>query len=214
LLDGQQRLTSLSAVLRGEPVQVKNRSRPIELLFNLDHPDELMSVMEVDADDAVDEVEVPVIDDIWVRTVLDERGGRERNRGYFLLQEVLPRLDEVTLKEFHAAVTSTGAPVIVLVLPDDPMSLILDQMSVFDALWMAFPTWEGLSWTVLYRAMADGVQASEGEALDADQVRDMSVRDFVEDFVKPSAPGMDIELTPSGTRRIPRPAGAKQLVIS
>ena len=62
LLDGQQRLTSLSAVLRGEPVQVKWRKRPIELLFNLDHPDELMSVMETDADDAVDESELSLAD--------------------------------------------------------------------------------------------------------------------------------------------------------
>jgi len=35
LLDGQQRLTSLSAVIRGEPVKVRGRVRPIELLFNL-----------------------------------------------------------------------------------------------------------------------------------------------------------------------------------
>jgi uncharacterized protein with ParB-like and HNH nuclease domain len=41
LLDGQQRLTSLSAVIRGEPVQVNGRVRPIELLFNLEHPDQL-----------------------------------------------------------------------------------------------------------------------------------------------------------------------------
>jgi hypothetical protein len=41
LLDGQQRLTSLSAVLRGEPVHVKGRKKPIEILFNLEHPDEL-----------------------------------------------------------------------------------------------------------------------------------------------------------------------------
>lgn len=60
LLDGQQRLTSLSAVMRGEPVHVKWRKRPIELLFNLDHPDELMSVMEADSDDAVDEEELSI----------------------------------------------------------------------------------------------------------------------------------------------------------
>src|SRR5213079_3425285 len=36
LLDGQQRLTSLSAVIRGEPVSVRGRRRPIEILFNLD----------------------------------------------------------------------------------------------------------------------------------------------------------------------------------
>src|SRR3990170_2138836 len=41
LLDGQQRLTSLSAVIRGEPVTVRWRKKPIELLFNLDHPDQL-----------------------------------------------------------------------------------------------------------------------------------------------------------------------------
>jgi len=39
LLDGQQRLTSLYAVLNGEPVTVRNRKKPIEILFNLDHPD-------------------------------------------------------------------------------------------------------------------------------------------------------------------------------
>jgi len=48
LLDGQQRLTSLSAVIRGEPVKVNGRSRPIELLFNLEHPDQLSLITEVD----------------------------------------------------------------------------------------------------------------------------------------------------------------------
>ncbi|MCY3674567.1 MAG: DUF262 domain-containing protein [Rhodobacteraceae bacterium] len=48
LLDGQQRLTSLSAVIRGEPVYVRGRKRPIEILFNLNHPDDLSVVTEVD----------------------------------------------------------------------------------------------------------------------------------------------------------------------
>ena len=39
LLDGQQRLTSLTAVLRGEPLKFKNRVRPVEIAFNLDHPE-------------------------------------------------------------------------------------------------------------------------------------------------------------------------------
>lgn len=39
LLDGQQRLTSLTAVLGGALVQVRGRKRPIDILFNLDHPD-------------------------------------------------------------------------------------------------------------------------------------------------------------------------------
>lgn len=59
LLDGQQRLTSLSAVIRGEQVKVRGRKRPLELLFNLEHPDELAVVTEVneDADDDEDLIE-------------------------------------------------------------------------------------------------------------------------------------------------------------
>lgn len=55
LLDGQQRLTSLSAVIRGEPVKVRNRQRPIELLFNLEHPEELSVVTEVNENGAEDD---------------------------------------------------------------------------------------------------------------------------------------------------------------
>ncbi len=50
LLDGQQRLTSLAAVIRGEPVSVRGRTRPIELLFNMEHPDQLEVVTEVNED--------------------------------------------------------------------------------------------------------------------------------------------------------------------
>lgn len=39
LLDGQQRLTSLTAVLGGELVAVRGRKRPIDILFNLEHPE-------------------------------------------------------------------------------------------------------------------------------------------------------------------------------
>jgi len=37
LLDGQQRLTSLTAVINGEPIKVRGRVRPIDILFNLEH---------------------------------------------------------------------------------------------------------------------------------------------------------------------------------
>ena len=67
LLDGQQRLTSLSAVIRGEPVQVRGRRRPIELLFNLEHPDQLTTVTEVvenaDDDDDLSEDEADANED-------------------------------------------------------------------------------------------------------------------------------------------------------
>lgn len=51
LLDGQQRLTSLSSVLRGEPVTVRGRRRPIDILFNLEHPDNPLTSIDVDEDD-------------------------------------------------------------------------------------------------------------------------------------------------------------------
>ena len=63
LLDGQQRLTSLSAVIRGEPLMVRGRKRPIELLFNLDHPEELAVVIEVNEDGNGEEDGEDLIDD-------------------------------------------------------------------------------------------------------------------------------------------------------
>lgn len=51
LLDGQQRLTSLSALIRGDEVTVRGRKRKIDLLFNLEHPDiGDVDVTEVDED--------------------------------------------------------------------------------------------------------------------------------------------------------------------
>jgi len=63
LLDGQQRLTSLSAVIRGKPVTVRGRKKPVELLFNLEHPDELTVVTEVNEDGEADDDEEDLSDD-------------------------------------------------------------------------------------------------------------------------------------------------------
>jgi hypothetical protein len=41
LLDGQQRLTSLTALMSGQAVIVKNSRRPVEIMFNLDHPEDV-----------------------------------------------------------------------------------------------------------------------------------------------------------------------------
>lgn len=55
LLDGQQRLTSLAAVIRGKPVSVRGHTRPIEILFNLDHPDTLEVFTEVNEEQGSEE---------------------------------------------------------------------------------------------------------------------------------------------------------------
>ena len=63
LLDGQQRLTSLSAVLRGEYINVRGRKRPIDILFNLDHPDDVSLITEVHEDDESEDDDTDGLDD-------------------------------------------------------------------------------------------------------------------------------------------------------
>jgi hypothetical protein len=82
LLDGQQRLTSLSAVIRGESVTVRGRKRPIELLFNLEHPDHLAIITEVDEDGEEEE------DDDSDETIVDEADSSE--------DELQKRFDRMT----------------------------------------------------------------------------------------------------------------------
>jgi hypothetical protein len=59
LLDGQQRLTSLTAVLNGEPISVRGRKKPIDILFNLEHPEGPSS----DATDVESDEDSPVTPD-------------------------------------------------------------------------------------------------------------------------------------------------------
>src|SRR5678816_1340142 len=76
LLDGQQRLTSLSAVIRGEPIRVRNRQRPVDIAFNLDHPEGLDEALEIEDDEDTinrDRDEAP-----------DEEGGADENESALL----------------------------------------------------------------------------------------------------------------------------------
>lgn len=51
LLDGQQRITSLTAVVNGDTVKVRGRKKPIDILFNLEHHEGPPSeVAEVESD--------------------------------------------------------------------------------------------------------------------------------------------------------------------
>lgn len=71
LLDGQQRLTSLTAVIKGKPIVVRNKQRPIEILFNLEHPEneyDETEIMETEDDDGED----PLMDEDNGDDELDE----------------------------------------------------------------------------------------------------------------------------------------------
>ncbi len=73
LLDGQQRLTSLSAVIRGEHINVRGRKKPIDILFNLDHPEDIALITEVfengdDEDDQQSDLETEDSEEIDLQT--------------------------------------------------------------------------------------------------------------------------------------------------
>lgn len=82
LLDGQQRLTSLTAVLNGDPVSVRGRKKPIDILFNLEHPDGAPS----DGTDVESDEDSPVTPDDEVADDNDDSEDGEQG-----LQEKLGR---------------------------------------------------------------------------------------------------------------------------
>ena len=51
LLDGQQRLTSLKALINEEPIIVRDRKLPIDILFNLEHSDQPGKSTKIEDDD-------------------------------------------------------------------------------------------------------------------------------------------------------------------
>ena len=90
LLDGQQRLTSLSAILRGEPVHVRGLKRPIDILFNLNHPDNLEEVTEVfeNAEDDISENAEDDVDD-------DDKADPDESTADASEDELLKRFDRM-----------------------------------------------------------------------------------------------------------------------
>ena len=89
LLDGQQRLTSLKAILCGEPVVVRGRKRAIDIYFNLDHPDKLENTKVATDDDNETEFE----DDGDIKITSDEVENKSRlndlNRRAFVVENPL-----------------------------------------------------------------------------------------------------------------------------
>lgn len=74
LLDGQQRITSLAAIVSGHPVQVRRRKRPIDILFNLEHPEgPPVQVLEVDENNGANEEEEEEEDRYDIQEELKQR---------------------------------------------------------------------------------------------------------------------------------------------
>lgn len=87
LLDGQQRLTSLTAVVRGDLVSVRGRKKPIDILFNLEHPEGPPSeALEVETDESSPTVSDDEIDEAAADSDVDEQGLQEKlNRRTFVV---------------------------------------------------------------------------------------------------------------------------------
>jgi len=108
LLDGQQRVTSLSAILGGEPVHVRNRRRPIDILFNLEHPDgPPIDITEVDdnrftadAEDVEDEetAERDIQEEMRKRTFVVASRALQNDPVWVAVSDVFKKTDSQILK--------------------------------------------------------------------------------------------------------------------
>lgn len=73
LLDGQQRITSLAAVMSGQPVLVRHRKKPIDILFNLEHPEgPPAEATEVEENNNVTIEDMAEEEDSYVRDIQEE----------------------------------------------------------------------------------------------------------------------------------------------
>lgn len=120
LLDGQQRITSLAAVITGNPITVRSkgiRIKNINILFNLDHPDDPLSeVTEVeengeeelsgdieddDVDDDIDddnEDESSVAEELRKKTFVVESRSLKNDPKWVSVSDVFIKTDKDILK--------------------------------------------------------------------------------------------------------------------
>jgi len=118
LLDGQQRVTSLSAILAGEPVLVRNRKKPIDILFNLEHPDGAPAdVIEVDEDDVnvdFEEIEDPetaerdIQEELKRRTFVVSSRALLKNPLWVAVSDVFKKTDKEILKPISSPRTMSA----------------------------------------------------------------------------------------------------------
>jgi hypothetical protein len=104
LLDGQQRVTSLSAIISGEPVLVRNKTKPVDILFNLEHPDtlldELTALEEEDEedDDLNDEEGTDIQEEMRKRTFVVASKALEKDPVWVTVSDIFKMTDSQILK--------------------------------------------------------------------------------------------------------------------
>jgi hypothetical protein len=104
LLDGQQRITSLSAVINGQPIEVRNKRRPIDILFNLEHPDtleeELTAIEEDDFDDDDDDDDdgIDLQEELRKRTFVVESRSLKNDPNWVSVSDIFQKTDSQILR--------------------------------------------------------------------------------------------------------------------
>ncbi|HXB40673.1 MAG TPA: DUF262 domain-containing protein [Bacteroidia bacterium] len=109
LLDGQQRLTSLTAILSGNPVMVRNKKRPIDIMFNLDHPDTFLEEMTVveneeefdDDEDDNDEDENDILEELRKRTFVVASRSLKNDPNWVSVTDIFKKTDSQILKPLN-----------------------------------------------------------------------------------------------------------------
>jgi hypothetical protein len=104
LLDGQQRITSLSTVINGQPILVRNKRKPIDILFNLEHPDtleeELTSLEEDDFEDEdfEDDDSLDLQEELRKRTFVIESSRLRNDSSWVSVTDIFKKTDSQILR--------------------------------------------------------------------------------------------------------------------
>jgi len=152
--------------------------------------------LDVDTDelpDIIEHVEKEARDGIYVRYAAADP---LRDNGSQLVTRLLndPSFFDAQLEEaLHLAPTAGGYPVLVITQLDDPVQQLLDQLTIHDSIWLAFP------WPIAPTGMQSlvGLISLAGEeaddldaiplALDQDTIDGMTVLQLVQRYAIPRA---------------------------
>jgi hypothetical protein len=117
LLDGQQRITSLAAILDGQPVNVRGRKKPIEILFNMEHPegppaevlevDENSSNVDIEDDDEEEDGEYDIQEELKSRTFVVASRALEANPVWVPVSNIFAKSDSEILKRLKISPDDT-----------------------------------------------------------------------------------------------------------
>lgn len=110
LLDGQQRLTSLTAIISGNPVTVRHKKRPVDIYFNLEHPESIWDesiTQDIDDDDSddddddEDDDESEIMEELRKRTFVVASSSLKNDPTWISVTDIFKKSDSQLLKPLN-----------------------------------------------------------------------------------------------------------------